>query len=420
VRILKPWLLPLRWQCGLLFAIGFAARIALVLLTHQYRDVTRFELQRTAYSLATTGVFGNPYAIETGPTAHVAPGYPLILAGIYKMFGAEQRGELVKEVVASAVSATGWALVPAAGAALGMPPLVGFLAGLAGAALPLKLSVETKGDWEASYSALATMWLTCLTVGLWRRRTYTVAEAVRTGAAWGVSLLFMPALLPVLLVFAVVGCFQMFSMRYLKFLAVQAGLVALILAPWIIRNERALGAPIATRTNFGLELRLSNNALAGPLERVNYENNVYHVFHPLQSVKQAERVKALGEVEFNREAMQDAINWIRANPGRFIKLTAERVFYFWYEPIPTQKLKGIWLGILALLGFMGLALFLREHFWAALPMALFMLFLPLPNYLVHVGLRHRFPLDWMCMLLAVYGVIWLAQRWLRQSTRLPR
>ena len=111
-------------------------------------------------------------------------------------------------------------------------------------------------------------------------------------------------------------------------LAVQFALVALLLAPWVIRNARELGSPIVTRSNFGLELRLSNNGLAGPLERENYEHGVYHVYHPLQSVKQAERVKALGEPEFNRQSTQEAFTWMREHPAQFLKLTAERMFFF--------------------------------------------------------------------------------------------
>jgi hypothetical protein len=403
-RLLKLWTLPLRRQCQLIFVLGLVARVGLVLATHQYRDLERYELQRTSYSMATTGLFGNPYAIETGPTAHVSPGYPLILAGIYRVFGAGERGELVKEMLASAVSAAAWAMVPLAASILGMPPIVGFFAALLGAGLPLKLSVETKGDWEAPYAALAVMSTTCVTVLLWRRRSFTTSEAVRSGAAWGVGLWFVSALLPAFLLFALAGCFQGLSRRYVKFLVIQGIVVALMLAPWVIRNQIELGSPIVTRSNFGLELRLSNNDMAGPLERDNYLKGVYHVYHPLQSVEQAERVKALGEPKFNREATAEALAWAEDHPAQFVKLTAQRIFYFWFQPVPRQIGKTVWLALIGVMGFVGLFLFARRDLWGALPLGLFMLVLPLPNYLVHVGLRHRYPLDWICSLLAVYAV----------------
>jgi hypothetical protein len=400
------WALPVRRQCLLLFATGFIARLALIFATHEFRDVTRFEVQRTAYSVATTGVFGNPYAIETGPTAHVSPGYPLVLAGIYRVFGGGTRGELVKEVLASAVSSLDWALMPMMASVLGFPPLVGLVSGLLGALLPLKLSVETKGDWEAPYSALAVMLTTCLTARLWRSRTYGIGEAFRSGAVWGVCSLFFAALLPGLLVFGAVGFYRGGSRKYAGFLAVQLAIAALVLSPWMIRNQLELGAPVLTRSNLGLELRLSNNDFAGPLERDNYLKGVYHRYHPLQSVAQAESVQALGELAYNRLAANEALNWIRSHPSRFLVLTAQRVFYFWFQPIPGQTAKAIWLDLTALLGLAGLMLLWRSHFWTAAPLALFLLILPLPSYFVHVGVRQRFPVDWIYLLLAVYAVDW--------------
>jgi hypothetical protein len=393
--------LTLTQRCVLVFFVAFAVRVGLVMATHQYHDLSRYELQRAAYSLATTGVLGNPYAIPTGPTAHVAPGYPLILAAIYKLFGAETQGELAKELFASAVCALEWALVPWAAVRFGLPGLTGLLAGLLGAMLPFKLSVETKGDWEAIYSALALILISTLTIGMWRRRQFTNADALVSGLAWGISLLFYPAMLPLMGCLLVAGFFLLPGAAYIKFALIQAALALLLLSPWIIRNQIALGAPVATRTNFGLELRLSNNELAGPLERENYEHGVYHVYHPLQSVQEAEKVRDLGEVEYNKQAMSAAVAWISAHPGEFITLTAKRIFYFWFQPIPGQRIKSVWLGITSIFCFAGLYTVWRQDPVLALLLGLMLLVLPLPNYLVHVGLRHRYPLDWICNLLTV-------------------
>ncbi|MEP6961058.1 MAG: hypothetical protein ABI995_03210 [Acidobacteriota bacterium] len=39
-------------------------------------------------SLAETGTLANPFhSMATGPTAHVAPGFPLLVAGIVKIWG---------------------------------------------------------------------------------------------------------------------------------------------------------------------------------------------------------------------------------------------------------------------------------------------------------------------------------------------
>ena len=79
------------WSCGrangasCCFCLPSRCILAGNIATHQYRDLERFELERISLSLATTGVFGNPYAVPTGPSAHVSPGYALILAGIFRL-----------------------------------------------------------------------------------------------------------------------------------------------------------------------------------------------------------------------------------------------------------------------------------------------------------------------------------------------
>ena len=85
----------------LVFAVAFAVRVTGVIGSRQYRNMERYELERTAISFAQTGVYGNPYALPTGPSAHVSPGYTLILAAIFKLFGTGSTGELVKQILAS-------------------------------------------------------------------------------------------------------------------------------------------------------------------------------------------------------------------------------------------------------------------------------------------------------------------------------
>src|SRR3954447_23463160 len=101
------------WKSGLLiFAVGLFIRILFIVAAHPYRDLSRYELERTAISLSRTGVYGNPYALPTGPTAHVSPGYTIILAGVFHLFGEGTGAEIVKEILAAAVTSFGFALLP--------------------------------------------------------------------------------------------------------------------------------------------------------------------------------------------------------------------------------------------------------------------------------------------------------------------
>src|SRR5579863_5121711 len=109
------------FQAGLLlFVVAMLVRISMIVCVRPYHDLARYELERTAISLAQTGVYGNPYFLPTGPTAHVSPGYTLILASLFRMFGTGTAAEIVKELLSSAVSSLGIALLPAVASALSL------------------------------------------------------------------------------------------------------------------------------------------------------------------------------------------------------------------------------------------------------------------------------------------------------------
>ena len=79
------------WQ---LFWLALAVRLAVITLCHYYRinpedDHFHFgaEMGRIARALATGRGYADPFLGPTGPTAWVPPLFPLILAGIFKLFG---------------------------------------------------------------------------------------------------------------------------------------------------------------------------------------------------------------------------------------------------------------------------------------------------------------------------------------------
>ncbi|MGC2016431.1 MAG: hypothetical protein WA657_11410, partial [Candidatus Acidiferrales bacterium] len=47
-----------------------------------------FESGNIAHSLATGHGFSSPFRVDTGPTAWMTPAFPLLLAGIFRLFGA--------------------------------------------------------------------------------------------------------------------------------------------------------------------------------------------------------------------------------------------------------------------------------------------------------------------------------------------
>jgi hypothetical protein len=74
--------------------VAFAVRVLYLTLAHTYRirpydDHMLFgeEMGRIARGLATGYGFSDPFRGHTGPTAWVGPLFPLLLAGVFKLFG---------------------------------------------------------------------------------------------------------------------------------------------------------------------------------------------------------------------------------------------------------------------------------------------------------------------------------------------
>ena len=128
-----------------IFLLALVLRVICVLVSHQYLDLERYELERTAISLAQRGVYGNPYALSTGPSAHVSPGYTLILAVLFKLFGTGIPAEIIKQVFASAITAFQCALIVPVARGLLLDVRVGLLTAIFSALLPTKFGTEDHG-----------------------------------------------------------------------------------------------------------------------------------------------------------------------------------------------------------------------------------------------------------------------------------
>jgi hypothetical protein len=395
-----------------ILAAGVMVRALFILTLQPYANRDRFEMERAAISLAETGVLGNSYAIPTGPTAHVAPLYAWLLAIIFSLFGTGIEGEIVKNCVSTLLSVVPYALMPRLAESLGVKRSIGFWAGLSGAIVPFKPGVDLSGDWEAP---LASTLLVLCSVGLadvWRRRTISTSNALRQGIVWGLGLLTVPVFLPLFLTAIATGFLLMSGARasYLRFAALQVVTAGVLLAPWVIRNYAQLGHPVVTRTNPGLELRISNNDLADANEKINLRHGLYERYHPLQNKAEAEKVRELGEVEYNRRAFAEAKDWIRSRPGRFLELTMGRIKLFWFPEVDTPR--SVLLGGLSVGALGGAFLLLRQNLASGLVLLLPLMVYPLPHYLVHSMIRHRSPIDWIgvfgsvLLLAAAAGVRW--------------
>ena len=144
-------------------------------------------------------MFGNPYKVPTGPTAHSAPAFPLLPGQIYRFLGQGQRAEFAKELLSTAASPLQYALLPLATLCLGCPTRIGALGGLLGALFPFRFWLETKGSLEQVYGALAFLVAIMGTGAAWKSVQPGASFTVGLGAAWALAFHVSASLLPVFL-----------------------------------------------------------------------------------------------------------------------------------------------------------------------------------------------------------------------------
>ena len=369
-----------------IFLIAFSFRFSST-LRHRPDPDNVYEPTKVALSLANHGSFADPFLIPTGPTAHVAPAFPLILSIVYRMFGDGVAGETAKRFLSCFISSLQYALMPWLAGVFGLPRSVGLAAALFGAVLPLQRYAESASSWESPWVAVLLMFLAAMTSA---RRVHAWFRVIWYGAVWGLALLFAPTLASVY-----VGFFWLLR-KHWRAIAISVLITMLCLAPWAYRNKRQLGSWIWLTDNLGLELSISNDAGSASRMDANLTAGYFDHFHPSRSEVEALKVRQLGEVEYNRRRFAQALHWIADHPIQFCKLTAARAFYFWFP--------GIYLALVTLLAFAGLFHTFRTEPKTAAILAAIWIAYPLIFYIVQFDRRYRHPIEWSILLMAAQGI----------------
>jgi hypothetical protein len=292
---------------------------------------------------------------------------------------------------------------------VGLPRFTGAVAGLLAALAPYKGYVEGSRDSvDQPYLALALVLLFLYTAKDWSSPTRSVSPAAR-GLWWGLASLFSPILG---LVFAAIIAYEFFGMRRHAGLATALAAFVAIQAPWAIRNWVEFHAFVPTRSNFGLELRISNRPESFALMEDNVSHGVLSRFHPGLNEDEARKVVAEGETAYTRSEMADARAEIRRDPARFLRLTGERFWRFWLAPSRRFKTTAASTAI-TLLGLLGLCL-LPSNPGTRLTW-LILLAYPLVYYFIQVDARYTYPLGWIFLTPAIHAVMLAAQKLTRSQ-----
>jgi hypothetical protein len=423
-------------RAGLVFllflALAAAPRLSFVFAVQGYPGPGYGEeMERAAANIVREGTIGNIYSATSGVSAHVAPLYAYLLAGLYRLFGLQDfYGWAAQAICAVVASSAAIALLPALGRRLGLAPFSGYAAAGLAALLPVHLWVETSGSWEQPYAALALVALLFCFAALQEQHWQRPWLVAVTGVLVGTALLLSPIVLPVVGVM-ILGEFIVTAGRRRALLLPVGGLILIVLvciAPWIYRNYSVLGGFVAIRSNFGLELWIGNNPQSNGKTFVTYWDDparITRTWHPGGSRSERARLQEIGELNYMREKQREALQWIAGHPRQFLVLTADRFRYYWFPGRDMWSPHGPALGLKALVYcaasigcFAGLLILFVKRYpcrWLVLAAA----FVPCLSYLVtHVDMRYRYPTFGLSLLLGCHAALWLLPVLGRRSSRL--
>jgi hypothetical protein len=376
-----------------------------------------------AAAIASGRGFSSPLpGIPTGPTAWLTPIYPYLLAGIFKLFGIfSYKSSLTIRSIDIVFSAlTCWPIRSAGTMAFGKR--VGTFSALFWAILPDAVFYPVWWVWD---TALAGLCMTVIFVATLKiRGSSRLSWWIGYGALWAFAAMVNPSLLsvlPLLALWAIWPLGEQFA-RAVKLAAMASVMFIAGIAPWTIRNYVVFHELIPLRSNFGLELWLSNSP-AVPDTWAGF-------LHPTEDPQEAAKFVSMTEIPYMEQKQREAFAFIRAHPRDSVRFFFRRFADNWlgvwdapadlwrYVP-PYVKLTLVWNCLFSLLSFAGALFACRARNEAAVPFASVMLIFPLIFYMTHTTGRYRYPLDPIMGMLTVFAVFYaLSQLGKRSFARL--
>jgi Dolichyl-phosphate-mannose-protein mannosyltransferase len=374
-----------------------------------------FEPGHIAYSLVHGNGFSSPLRVDTGPTAWMAPVYPLLLAAIFKIWGSYTFSAYLAAMSLNIGSSVLTCVpifwigknVSGAGVAAGATWLW--------AIFPNAILLPVESMWDASLAALL-----CATI-LWQTLTLADSSGVRNwclyGVLWGGALMTSPTLvllLPPLLLW-LSWRLRANGLAWRTRPALAAGVTVLCCLPWTIRNYSVFHAFIPFRSVLGLQLWVGNNERAPDWRPGEV--------HPLSSSAERAQYVSMGEIAYMRVKERKALEFARTHPRIEAMLIADRFVATWTGGTPhpladcfrirSSQFRGVLLFNLfvAIGSWCGMAVLLWNRNPYGFPVIVAPLLFPIPAYLTLASARYRHPVDPAILLLTAVALSWCSARW---------
>lgn len=367
-----------------------------------------YETGRVARSVALGEGFANPLFQRTGPTAWMPPLYPCLVAAVFKLFGIySSASALVLLSLNSLFSAL--TCVPVFFMAQeSFGPKVALRAAWAWALFPYAIYLSADFIWETCLTTLLLAALFWMTLAIERSNLSTRLTAwAGFGLLWGITALANPSVLALFPFLVGWICYRLYRRAYssVRKAAVTLAALAIVCAPWFLRNYQTFHQFIPFRDNFWLEMHVGNNG--------DTSHWAPDSAHPSTNASEEEQYNRLGELNYMAAKRREVISFVRSRPVFFIGMILRRIVFTWtgYWSFARQYLKdepmdppNIVLNILmTVLALSGLRRASQAGNPAVFPYLFALAVFPVVYYLTTAQMPYRHHVDPQIVVLATYG-----------------
>jgi hypothetical protein len=275
------------------------------------------------YAMAESLSHGQPMRDMFGQAAFYSPGYPILLALPFALFGASAQAALALNLVLALVTAL---LVVLLARRITGSPVAALVAGIGYALwVPSVYSATFIFKENLTTPLLLGFVLTVLKAGDSAR---PMALCGLAGLLFGLGLLGGTSSLLTILAFLLILARLGRQIGFGELLGPVIGFgigASAVLSPWFMHSEKLLGSPVLT-TNSGFNLYLGNN----PAATGRFVSIADTPMGPRWKAMRAE----LGEIGASDALGAAAKAYILAHPGRTAELAATKLGLFWAPNVP--------------------------------------------------------------------------------------
>jgi len=407
-----------RRQALLVFAASFLVRcVYLITITQFTAPPPEYneQVRMASYLLHGAG-FVSPIGPErSDPSSWYPPGYIGLLTALFWLFGERTTASWVAarllNIAAISAAVAIWTL-------LARYYLGRRVAAMAAVLLVLSPSITSKAHdiWDTFPACLGgALCLSMFTFYAPRR----LSAAIGAGALCGTAALINPCFTLCYPVWVLWGLWAPnmrrgripFFQRGPFVLSVLCGF-AVVVFPWTLRNRLTFGEWFYLRGNLPFELWSGNAPWSNGYGVSDYGRRLHHpAFDPAES----ERLVAIGEFAYFKQCGREVRQWLRDEPGAFVRRSINRMRWFWFGRYvhdrtwkqSVLKFAGYGVpGFLALVG-TGHTLIYRR---SAMVLVLTLMIFPIPYYICVTMARYRLPLEPLVLVMASAGALVLLKR----------